>query len=81
MAWIRQVPVHGATGLLKRIFDQAVARAGRVWNVTHVMSLNPPVMRDATRLYATVMMGPSALTRRQREMLAVVVSAEAGCRY
>lgn len=72
---------EAATGLLRRLLDQAVARAGRVWNVTGVMSQNPAVMRDATRLYTTVMTGESPLSRRQREMLATVVATEVGCRY
>jgi len=81
MSWIERVPVDEATGLLRRLFDASVKRAGRVWNVTHVMSLNPSVMRDSVRLYGTIMFGESPLGRGQREMLATVVSSEAGCRY
>lgn len=81
MAWIRQVSAQEATGLLRRLFKEAVSRAGRVWNITHVMSLNPPVMRDSIRLYMTVMFGESPLSRFQRELLATVVSRELGCHY
>lgn len=81
MSWIQRVPVNEATGLLARLFSAAIDRAGRVWNVTHAMSLNPPVMRDSIRLYATVMYGESPLSRAQRELLATVVSATTGCRY
>jgi hypothetical protein len=38
-------------------------------------------MRDSVRLYGTIMFGESPLGRAQREMLATVVSSEAGCRY
>ena len=81
MVWIRQVPVEEASGLLKRLFDDAIKRAGRVWRIVHVMSVNPEALRDSIRLYATVMLGDSPLSRVQREMLAVVVSAEVDCHY
>ena len=81
MSWIEQIPANEATGLLKKLFDGAVARAGRVWNIVHIMSQNPPVLRDSIRLYGSIMVGPSPLTRVQREMLAVVVSTESSCHY
>ncbi len=81
MPWIEQIPANEATGLLKKLLDQAVARAGRVWNIVHIMSQNPPVLRDSIRLYGSIMVGQSPLTRVQREMLAVVVSTESSCHY
>ncbi|MDH3216774.1 MAG: hypothetical protein OEN01_10840 [Candidatus Krumholzibacteria bacterium] len=81
MPWIRQTAVGDATGLLKRLFDQAIERAGRVWHIVHIMSVNPPAMRDSVRLYTTVMKGESPLSRVQRELLATAVSAELECRY
>lgn len=41
MPHIHQVPIGEATGLLRKLFDAALERAGRVWNIVHVMSLNP----------------------------------------
>ncbi len=81
MPWIDQIPIHKATGLLKTLFDEALKRAGRVWHIVHVMSLNPPALRDSIRFYRTIMHGESPLSRMQRELLATVVSAELGCRY
>ncbi len=81
MPWIKQIPIEEATGLLKQQFDAALKRAGRVWNIVHIMSLNPRAMRDSIGFYATIMMGESPLTRVQREMLATVVSAELHCYY
>ncbi len=81
MPWIEQIPVEKAAGLLKRQFDAALERAGRVWHIVHIMSLNPAAMRDSVRFYATIMMGESPLTRVQREMLATVTSAELDCHY
>lgn len=81
MPWIKQIPIEEATGVLKRQFDAAIKRAGRVWRIVHIMSLNPEVLRDSMRFYVTLMMGNSPLTRVQRELLATVVSAELDCHY
>lgn len=81
MPWIEQVPIEEADGLLKQQFDEALKRAGRVWHIVHVMSLNPAALRDNIRLYITLMMGASPLSRTQRELLATVASAEMECHY
>lgn len=81
MPWIEQISIERASGLLKRQFGAALQRAGRVWKIVHIMSLNPEAMRDSIQFYVTIMMGGSPLTRVQRELLATVVSAEADCFY
>lgn len=81
MPWIKQIPLDEAKGLLKQQFEAAIKRAGRVWNIVHIMSVNPAAMRDSIRFYTTIMMGDSPLTRVQREMLATVTSAELNCHY
>ena len=81
MSWITEIPREEATGLLRRELDAAVERAGRVWKIVQVMSLNAPVLRATMEQYAAIMFGPSPLSRRQRELLATVVSAELDCFY
>jgi uncharacterized peroxidase-related enzyme len=81
MAWIQTVSDEQADGLLKKIYEAAVARAGRVFNVVRVMSLNPATLRASLGLYQAVMFGRSPLSRAQRELLATVVSRANGCRY
>lgn len=81
MPWIKQVPVEAARGLLRELFDEALARAGRVWHIVHIMSLNPPALRDSIAFYGTIMFGASPLSRVRRELLATVVSAELHCHY
>lgn len=81
MAWIKQIPIPEATGFLKKQFDDALKRAGRVWHIVHIMSLNPRIMDGSMRMYGAAMMGDSPLSRVQREMLATVVSAEVNCHY
>ncbi len=81
MPWIRQIPAAQATGELKRHFDAALARAGRIWNIVHVMSVNPAALESSMHHYRVLLHGDSPLTRVQRELLAAVTSAEIGCRY
>lgn len=81
MPWIKQVPISEATGLLKKLFDQAIRRAGRVWHIVHIMSLNPRVLKASIGFYSAIMFGQSPLSRVQRELLATVASAELGCHY
>jgi alkylhydroperoxidase family enzyme len=80
--WIRTVEPSAATGLLKIIYDAAVARAGRVFNVVRLQSLRPKVLQASTHLYVELMHSPEgALDRARREMIAVVVSRTNGCHY
>ena len=81
MAWIRQVPIAEATGALKREFDKAIKRAGRVWHIVHIMSLNAPVLKTSMQFYSAIMQGDSPLSRVQREMIATVVASQRGCYY
>jgi uncharacterized peroxidase-related enzyme len=82
MAWIRTVAPGEATGLLKRLYDQAIARAGKVFNVLRIQSLRPEVLRAGIALYQEIMLSPrSPLSRAQREMIAVAVSRANGCHY
>ena len=81
MAWIRLTSNEEATGLLKRQFDTAIKRAGRVWNIIRIMSPNPITLDASMKFYASVMKGRSPLSRVQREMIATVVAAEVGCHY
>lgn len=81
MAWIKVVSEDDAQGLLARVYDAAIKRAGRVFNIMRVQSNNAPVLKSSMDLYAAIMHGQSTLTRSQREMLAVVVSRANGCHY
>lgn len=81
MPWIHQIPIDEATGLLKQEFEKAIKRAGRVWGIVHIMSLNPRTMKSSMDLYGAIMHGRSPLSRIQRELLATVVAIELDCQY
>jgi alkylhydroperoxidase family enzyme len=81
MAHLRLIDEDEASGELKREYDAAVGRAGKVFNIVKAMSLNPPVLAASMGLYRAVMFGPSELSRLERELLAVVVYCANDCHY
>jgi alkylhydroperoxidase family enzyme len=81
MAHIHTVSADEATGVLRKIYDAAIGRAGRVFGILRVMSPNPPVLRASMMIYREVMFSTSPLSRSQRERLATVVSRKNDCFY
>ncbi|MCH9684567.1 MAG: carboxymuconolactone decarboxylase family protein [Deltaproteobacteria bacterium] len=82
MPWIEVVSVSAATGLLRRIYDSALDRAGRVFHVVSLQSRQPQVLDASMRLYLRVMQAPrEPLSRARREMIAVTVSRVNACGY
>ena len=81
MAYIEPIKPEDAPGLLKREYDAAIRRAGRIWGIVAIQSHNAGALRDSMRLYSTVMFGESPLSRAQREMIAVVTSQVNECPY
>ena len=81
MAWIRTIPPPEATGDLKRQYDAAMKRAGRVFGIVELQSLRPDILRTFIELYVRVMHAPSGLTRPEREMVATIVSRVNHCHY
>ena len=80
MAHIPYVAESDADGLLAELYER-YGGPGGVDHILRIHSLNPRSMRDHFELYAHLMRGPGPLTRVQREMLAVVVSAANDCFY
>jgi uncharacterized peroxidase-related enzyme len=81
MAWIKMIEPPEATGELKQEYDAAEERAGKVFNILKVQSLNPAALTASMQMYRTTMFGPSGLSRAEREMLATVVSWANRCFY
>ena len=81
MTWIRTVSLEEAKGRLAKLYAEAVQRAGRVFGIVRVMSPNPRALEASMAFYRAIMFGPSPLSRRQREMLAVVTSSANECHY
>jgi alkylhydroperoxidase family enzyme len=81
MAWIKTVGQDQAKGILKRQYDAALKRAGKIYNIVKISSLKPKVVRSSMAFYVSLMQGDGSLSRTQREMIAVVVSKANDCFY
>jgi alkylhydroperoxidase family enzyme len=82
MAYIPYVPDDEATGLLAELYRRhGAGREVGLDNILRIHSLNPPSLGHHATLYAHLMRGPSPLTRTQREMIALTVSAANDCFY
>ena len=81
MAFIGYIPSEDAEGLLKELYERYSDDSGALDNILRIHGPNPRSLRDHVELYAHLMRGPSSLSRIQREMIAVSVSAENECFY
>ena len=81
MPWIKVYSYDETKGFLRKEYDAALKRAGRIWHIVSIMSQNPRTMKASMDFYGAIMHGRSPLTRSQREMLAVVVSTTNGSIY
>jgi len=81
MAWIEVIHEPAATGELRELYDRNREPWGGVDNILKIHSLAPATLTAHLALYKTLMHGPGALSRAQREMIAVVVSALNQCHY
>jgi alkylhydroperoxidase family enzyme len=81
-AWVKVIPEAEAEGELQALYAQEWDAEGQaVDNILAVHSLHPATLRAHADLYHTVMHAVSPLSRTEREMMAVVVSALNQCHY
>lgn len=81
MAWVPTVPEDQATGALVDVYRKARERAGKVPNIARVQSLRPETTVRGFDLYCQIMDAPTGLSRRERVLIATVVSKVNGCLY
>lgn len=81
MSWIKEIKKED-NQKLKEIYENAEKRTGEeTANVLKVHSLKPKTLKAHMTLYETIMFGESDLSRKQREMIGVVVSSANACPY
>ena len=81
MAWIKTIDYEHSGGPLRSEYDKAIKRAGKIYNIVKIMGRRPLQLEASMDLYGAIMHGRAALSRAQREMLAVVVSQINRCHY
>lgn len=75
MAWIRTVGWEEASGETKKIYDRIMRERGHLANIFAAQGLDPKVLEQHLDLYEILMIDPGPLSREEREMIAVIVSA------
>ena len=81
MAFIPYVEEEDTSPDLRELYDRYRDPAGQVDNILRIHGHNPPSLAAHHQLYVTLMRGRSPLSRAQREMIAIVVSAINECHY
>lgn len=81
MARIQIKSYNEATGRLKEIYDDLIGKRGKLAGVHRIQSLRPESIVYHMDLYMEIMFSRSRLSRAEREMMAVVVSAANRCEY
>ncbi len=78
---IKVIEHDDTTGRLKEIYNEIIEKRGKLANVNKIQSLRPESIVRHMDLYLEVMFTKSELSRAEREMMAVVVSAANECDY
>jgi uncharacterized peroxidase-related enzyme len=81
MAWIKMIPEDEAENELKSWYDKLREPWGGVDNIMRIHSINTPTLKGHYELYSSAMKGSKDLSRKRREMIAVVVSTVNQCHY
>ncbi|MBO6516678.1 MAG: peroxidase-related enzyme [Bacteroidia bacterium] len=81
MARIHVTQYEEAEGRLKEIYDDLIQKRGKLADVHMIQSLRPESIVKHMELYLEIMFSKSELSRAEREMIAVVVSASNQCEY
>ena len=74
MARIQMIEPQEASGVLKEIYDDLLAKRGKLAEAHKIQRLNPSTIVHQMDLYMSIMYAKSPLSRAQRETMAVVVT-------
>jgi uncharacterized peroxidase-related enzyme len=80
-AWLSVPPADGLPEQVATGIGPVAKKIGFVPNVARLLAISPDHFTGWWRYFDELMRGPSGLSKTQREMIAVVVSAEARCPY
>lgn len=79
MTYLRTIPASEATGELAALYREYAYPDGSIDEAYVALSIIPPLLRAEAELYRVTMYRSSTLTRGEREMVAVLVSALNRC--
>ena len=81
MAFIKYITYDEASEELRALYDKYGGKNKIPANIVRIAGFNPKAMEAHLDFYRAIMFSKSPLSRDQREMIAVVVSAINSCHY
>ena len=81
MARINIIDYKDAAGTLKSTYDELIEKRGKLSEVLKIQSLHPASISSHVNFYMDIMFSKTALSRAEKELIAVVVSVANGCVY
>jgi hypothetical protein len=81
MAWVQTIGDDAAVGMLAELYQRLRQRSGTVPNIAKLQSLRPATTALGFGLYCQLMDDPTGLSKRERVLIATVVSKFNGCPY
>src|SRR5512138_2783978 len=80
-AWLTVPPADGLPEAVAAEIGTVAEKIGFVPNIARLLAISPEHFTGWWRYFDELMRGPSGLSKTRREMIAVVVPAEARCPY
>ena len=81
MTWIKMISYEESDGELRELFEPLQYEPGKIDHVLQIHSLIPSTMASHHKLYRDIMFKRSELSRKERELIATVVSISNECHY
>jgi hypothetical protein len=81
MAYIEYLAEEETPEVLKEMYRLHRHPSGKVSNIVHIQAPHPDLLMAHNEFFRILMIGPSPLSRAQREMIGVVSSAVNECPY
>jgi alkylhydroperoxidase family enzyme len=81
MPWVQTIAEEQAAGAIGDVYRKARERSGKVPNIAKLQSLRPETTARGFDLYCQLMDAPTGISRRERVLIATVVSEVNGCLY
>jgi uncharacterized peroxidase-related enzyme len=81
MPWVQTVAEDAASSDLREIYERVRARAGFIPNIAKVQSMRPKTITHGFDLYCRIMDDPTGISKRERVLIATIVSKVNGCWY
>lgn len=81
MAFIKYIHYDEASEELRKLYEKYGGKDKIPANIVRIAGTNPKALAAHIDFYRAIMFGKSPLSRDQREMIAVVVSAINECHY